>query len=144
MTCLPHGPRLGGAVSLSRHKKGVDTGDKRSYDRQDFAQLRLARFWGRWGLHVKQSVNGWSRIVWSWIALAAVLTAALSLAACGRKGPLDPPPSAALTQPAPAARPGLGEEHYGTPPGAPPPPAAAAPAPAAQQKTFFLDFLIGK
>jgi predicted small lipoprotein YifL len=145
VTCLPHGPRLAGAVSLSRHKKGVDTGDKRSYDKQDFAQLRFAQFWGRWGLHVKQSVNGWSRIVLSWIAVAAVLTAALSLAACGRKGPLDPPPSAALTQPPPpATRPGLGEEHYGTPPGAPPPPAAAAAAPAPQQKTFFLDFLIGK
>lgn len=92
---------------------------------------------------MKQSVNGWGRIVLSWVAVAVALTAALGLAACGRKGPLDPPPSAALTQPAPpAARPGLGEEHYGTPPGAPPPTAAAAPAP--QQKSFFLDFLIGK
>ncbi len=99
---------------------------------------------------MKQSVNQWSRInLCSRIALAALLTGALGLTACGRKGPLDPPPSAGLT---PATdytpRPGLGEEHYGTPPGAPPP-AAAAPAPAAppppqQQKTFFLDFLIGK
>jgi predicted small lipoprotein YifL len=90
---------------------------------------------------VKQSVNRWSRI-----ALAAVLSGALGLAACGRKGPLDPPPSASLTQPSAfTPRPGLGEEHYGTPPGAPPPAAAAAPAatPPAQ-KTFFLDFLLGK
>ena len=80
--------------------------------------------------------------------MAAVLTGALGLAACGRKGPLDPPPSAGLT---PAAaytpRPGLGEEHYGAPPGAGAPRAAAATAPAPPpppQKTFFLDFLLGK
>jgi predicted small lipoprotein YifL len=90
---------------------------------------------------VKQSVNRWSRV-----ALAAVLTGALGLAACGRKGPLDPPPGAGLTPTtAYTPRPGLGEEHYGTPPGAPPPAAAApAPAPPPQQKTFFLDFLLGK
>jgi len=94
---------------------------------------------------VKQSVNRWSRIT-----LAVVLTGALGLAACGRKGPLDPPPSAGLTpSTAYAPRPGLGEEHYGTPPGAalvPAPAAAAAPPPGPppQQKTFFLDFLVGK
>lgn len=89
-----------------------------------------------------QSVDRWGRI-----ALAAVLTGALGLAACGRKGPLDPPPSASLP-PAPTAytRPGLGAEHVGTPPGAAPAPAAAAaaPAPPPQHKTFFLDFLLGK
>ncbi len=97
---------------------------------------------------MKKSVNRWSRI-----ALAAVLTGAMGLAACGRKGPLDPPPSAGLTPTtAYSPRPGLGEEHYGTPPGAgaspgagaPPPAAAAAPAPPPPQKTFFLDFLLGK
>jgi predicted small lipoprotein YifL len=101
---------------------------------------------------VKQSVNRWSRVGLSRIALAAVLTGALGLAACGRKGPLDAPPSAALPQsPAYTPRPGLGEEHYGTPPGAPtaaaPAAAADAPAPGAApppQKTFFLDFLLGK
>lgn len=79
--------------------------------------------------------------------MAAVLTGALGLAACGRKGPLDPPPSAGLTPTtAYTPRPGLGEEHYGSPPGAgaPPPAAAAAPAPPPQQKTFFLDFLLGR
>jgi predicted small lipoprotein YifL len=89
---------------------------------------------------VKQSVNRWSRI-----ALAAVLTGALGLAACGRKGPLDPPPSAGLTPSTTyTPRPGLGEEHYGSPPGAAPAPVAAAPAPPPQQKAFFLDFLLGK
>lgn len=81
--------------------------------------------------------------------MAAVLTGALSLAACGRKGPLDPPPSAGLT-PNTAYTPGpsLGQEHYAVPSGATPPPSGAvAPPPAApppQQKTFFLDFLLGK
>jgi predicted small lipoprotein YifL len=106
---------------------------------------------------VKQSVNRWGLIGagrtglgLSRIALAAVLTGALGLAACGRKGPLDPPPNASLP-PAPATaytpRPGLGEEHYGAPPGAAPGPGAVAAAPTApppQQKTFFLDFLLGK
>jgi predicted small lipoprotein YifL len=103
---------------------------------------------------VKQSVNRWSRIdQWSRIALVAVLTGALGLAACGRKGPLDPPPSAGLT-PNTAYTPlfpSLGEEHYGVPPGATPPPppasapaAPAAPAPPPQKKTFFLDFLLAK
>jgi predicted small lipoprotein YifL len=119
---------------------------------------------------VKPSVNRWSLItssgvasngIWTRIAVAAALTAALGLAACGRKGPLDPPPSASLPE-TPAnytARPGLGEQSYGAPASflAPPSPAdaalpaaparPAAPAPAApppQQKTFFLDFLLGK
>jgi predicted small lipoprotein YifL len=102
-------------------------------------------FNGKQSFDGKQSISRWSRI-----ALAAVLTGALGLAACGRKGPLEPPPSAALPQsPAYASsRPGLGEEHYGTPPGAaaaPAPAAAAAPAgPPPAQKTFFLDFLINK
>jgi predicted small lipoprotein YifL len=101
---------------------------------------------------VKQSVNRWSRIdQWSRIALAAALTGALGLTACGRKGPLDPPPSAGLTSdtartPAPS-----GQEHFfGVPSGlTPPPSAAAAPAPAPgapppPKKTFFLDFLLAK
>jgi predicted small lipoprotein YifL len=94
---------------------------------------------------VKQSVNRWSRI-----ALAVVLTGALGLAACGRKGPLDPPPSAALPHsPIEAPRHGLGEENYGVAPGFPAPPTAAvaaapAPVPPSQQKTFPLDFLLAK
>jgi predicted small lipoprotein YifL len=79
------------------------------------------------------------------------MTAPLALAACGRKGPLDPPPSAGITPPpAYAPRSSLGEENYGPLPppaderprsaAAPPPPAATQPPP----KTFFLDFLLGK
>jgi len=97
------------------------------------------------GEYVKPSVNRWSRI-----AVMAVLTAALGLGACGRKGPLDPPPSAALPPP-PATTPAPGlAEHYvpappiGAPGGAPAPAAAPPPAAAPQQKTFFLDFLLGK
>jgi len=36
-------------------------------------------------------------------ALALVLVLPLALGACGRKGPLDPPPSAAIPPPGPAA-----------------------------------------
>jgi len=95
---------------------------------------------------VKQSVDQWSRL-----ALVAAMTAALGLAACGRKGLLDPPPSAGLTPPpAYAPRPSLGEENYGPvppPAGERPRPAVAAPPPAtepAPPKTFPLDFLLGK
>jgi predicted small lipoprotein YifL len=95
---------------------------------------------------VKQSVGRSMRL-----ALVAVMTAALGLAACGRKGPLDPPPTAAPSPPpANAPRASLGEENYGPlppPAGEHPPSAAAPPPPAATQpprKTFFLDFLIGK
>ena len=41
-----------------------------------------------------------------WIALIGALIASLGLSACGRKGPLDPPPAASYTaqQPAPSAQ----------------------------------------
>jgi predicted small lipoprotein YifL len=94
-------------------------------------------FGDRW-VQVKQSVGRSMRL-----ALVAVMTAALGLAACGRKGPLDPPPTAAPNPPPANAPPQAGERPpNATAPtaAAPPPPAAAQPA----QKTFFLDFLIGK
>ena len=93
---------------------------------------------------MKQSVDRWSRL-----ALVAAMTAALGLAACGRKGPLDPPPGAGLTPPpAYAPRPSLGEENYGPapPPAGERPRTAAAPPATAEPppKAFPLDFLLGK
>ena len=38
-------------------------------------------------------------------ALAAVLISAVGLSACGRKGPLEPPPKADVTTPQPGANP---------------------------------------
>jgi len=103
-----------------------------------------ARFCG--GAWVGISVDRLDRV-----ALAVALVAALGLAACGRKGPLDAPPAAGLTDPqAPTPRPSLGEESDSLLPPLPntdakPQRTGTAPA-AAQQppKTFFLDFLIGK
>jgi predicted small lipoprotein YifL len=66
------------------------------------------------------------------LALVAALTAALGLTACGRKGPLEPPPSASIT--APPAQGPAGQQRYD---------AAGKPiAPERQQKTFFLDWLL--
>jgi predicted small lipoprotein YifL len=92
---------------------------------------------------VKQSVDRWSRL-----ALVAAMTAALGLAACGRKGPLDPPPGEGLTPPAAyGPHPSLGEENYGPAPTSERPRTAAAPPPTAAPpppKTFPLDFLLAK
>ena len=106
--------------------------------------------YGTGGVQVKQSVDRWSRVAWAAAMTAAIATAAFGLSACGRKGPLDPPPSAGIAPPpAYAPRPSLGEENYAP---APPPqvanPArtAAAPPPAGPppNKSFFLDFLLAK
>jgi len=92
---------------------------------------------------VNRSLDRWSRL-----ALAAAMMAALGLTACGRKGPLDPPPSAGLTTPqAYPARPSLGEEGVTPPPDNRARAANAAPSsapPPPPQKTFFLDFLLAK
>jgi predicted small lipoprotein YifL len=87
-------------------------------------------------------------------ALVVALVLPLALTACGRKGPLDPPPSAALP-PAPAAGPAAnvapGPQTYvdpltpiGTAQQAPPVVATQAlPAPTQPaNKTFILDPLI--
>jgi predicted small lipoprotein YifL len=76
------------------------------------------------------------------LALAALLSAAVGLAACGRKGPLDVPPDPALAEPATTLPP--------PPPGAPE--AANAKygfdaqgnpvAPTGPRKRFFLDPLL--
>jgi predicted small lipoprotein YifL len=63
------------------------------------------------------------------LALVAALAAAL--AGCGRKGPLEPPPSAAITAPPAGA---AGAQRYD---------AAGKPTkPAGQRKTFLLDWLL--
>jgi len=78
------------------------------------------------------------------LALVAVTAAAvLGLAACGRKGNLDPPPNASLTEPA-TPRPSLGEDSDSLAPQPPPRAAPASNSPPAPPKSFFLDFLIGK
>jgi predicted small lipoprotein YifL len=89
----------------------------------------------------------------SGLLLAAAVTAAFALSGCGRKGPLDPPPMAGL--PAPPAytsqQRSLGEENtFAAPPGeraaARGQAAAQAPpgTPPPQQRSFPLDFLVGK
>lgn len=70
------------------------------------------------------------------MAVAGALIAALGLSACGRKGPLDPPPYAAAPNnnlraaPAGTANPGSPVENPGT---------SRSPAP---NQTFILDGLI--
>lgn len=68
------------------------------------------------------------------IAVIGALVAALGLAGCGRKGGLDPPPAAAVADPAVAAQPGLGPEVA-------PDGRAQAPAQGPQRRTP-IDFLL--
>lgn len=78
------------------------------------------------------------------MALVGALMAALGVGGCGRKGALDPPPSASLSgnQAAPS--------HADPAPDAfllggraePPPPDAPSPLGPAARRTFFLDWLI--
>jgi predicted small lipoprotein YifL len=79
------------------------------------------------------------------LAMIAALGAGFALAGCGRKGPLEPPPSAAIAQPAPD-QPSLGETNDPNMTGfvRPPPATKSAPAPVAppEKRSFFLDFLI--
>jgi predicted small lipoprotein YifL len=64
------------------------------------------------------------------MALIAVLAAAFALSACGRKGPLDPPPSASLAGQEPAST-GLVMDSEGRP-----------IAPAGPKKRIPLDVLL--
>jgi predicted small lipoprotein YifL len=70
------------------------------------------------------------------IALIGALVAALGLAGCGRKGGLDPPPAAAVADPAVVAQPGLGPSPEVAPDGR-----AVAPAQGPQRRTP-IDFLL--
>jgi predicted small lipoprotein YifL len=77
---------------------------------------------------------------WARIAAVAAIAAALGLSACGRKGPLDPPPYASAHQgepgqPAPAGR---AEPQMGIGPDG----KAAAPVRARDNPPFILDWLV--
>jgi predicted small lipoprotein YifL len=79
------------------------------------------------------------------LAAFAALGAALALGGCGRKGPLDAPPSAAIS-PAPD-QPSLGDNNDPNMTGYRRAPSATAAAPATQppppdKRTFILDPLI--
>jgi predicted small lipoprotein YifL len=65
------------------------------------------------------------------------------LVACGRKGPLDPPPSAAIPEPPSAAQKAYIDPTTPTGAAQPAPVAQASPAAPPQKKTFFLDPLLG-
>ena len=69
-------------------------------------------------------------------ALIGLLALSLGLAACGRKGPLDPPPGASLagSQPRPAGAPGYGSQPIG--------PDGKPLAPAGVNKSIPLDVLL--
>jgi predicted small lipoprotein YifL len=77
------------------------------------------------------------------LAAVGALLGALALGACGRKGPLDLPPSASVTQPEPP--PGDAPDPmfsgYARPPQPEPakPPVTAQPA---EKKRFLLDWLL--
>jgi predicted small lipoprotein YifL len=80
------------------------------------------------------------------LATIAALTAAFALAGCGRKGPLDPPPSASISPP-PQNEPTLGETNDPNMPGfrRAPRQTAVAPAPTSvppEKRSFILDPLI--
>ena len=64
------------------------------YVRSEPGSGRLEPFRGEWGASI---VSSGDRRVIVRAALAAVLVSAVGLSACGRKGPLEPPPSAAAT-----------------------------------------------
>jgi predicted small lipoprotein YifL len=91
-------------------------------------------------------VVGLRGCVCSRLGLVLVLTAALALAACGRKGALEAPPSAAL--PAPQVQPSVAEPPPDpslasvlpeAAPAAPPSPSLAAPP---RQSSTPLDWLL--
>jgi predicted small lipoprotein YifL len=84
---------------------------------------------------LETSVNRSAGIPFVRLAVLGALAAALALAGCGRRGPLELPPSAAIDSPQvagqPPSPPGM------LPSGEPIPPPANAP-----KKRFFLDFLL--
>jgi predicted small lipoprotein YifL len=82
---------------------------------------------------------------WARLAAVGALVAALGLSACGRKGPLDPPPSASAQHSAQAAPAGpaiLGSPQPGAGVGVGRDGKAAAPPPSGENRPFILDWLV--
>jgi len=75
------------------------------------------------------------------IAAMTALATGLALASCGRKGPLEPPPSANLSSPPASSQPTLGEPEHDALEGERRTTTAERPS-SDQKKTFPLDFLI--
>ena len=83
--------------------------------------------------------------LFSGLAVIAVLTAALTLADCGRKGPLDSPPAAAVTGDQAAPKPGSAPADKSAAPvdkSAALGPDGKPIAPADPNKRFFLDGIL--
>jgi predicted small lipoprotein YifL len=79
------------------------------------------------------------------VAMLAAIIAAAGLSGCGRKGGLDPPPTASLTNPQQVPPgPSMGEQSDSPTQSlmAPPPTPQTAPPPPAAKKWFPLDFLL--
>jgi predicted small lipoprotein YifL len=78
------------------------------------------------------------------VAMLAAIIAAAGLSGCGRKGGLDPPPTASLTNPQQVPPGSMGEQSDSPTQSlmAPPPTPQTAPPPPAAKKSFPLDFLL--
>ena len=77
------------------------------------------------------------------LALIGVAVASLTLAGCGRKGPLDPPPGASLAEPEPNAAPVGASDPLVAPIGQTRESATSQPrATAGPNKRIFLDNLL--
>ena len=76
------------------------------------------------------------------LALAGALVASLGLAACGRKGPLDPPPSASASAPPAQSRSPNPNPFAASPLGSGQEDETATQAPQAPNRSFFLDGLL--
>jgi predicted small lipoprotein YifL len=78
---------------------------------------------------------------WARIAGIGMVAVALGLSSCGRKGPLDPPPAAAVPgalEGAPADLPPQSRQAGGVGPDG----KAIAPPPSGRREPFFLDWLL--
>jgi predicted small lipoprotein YifL len=89
---------------------------------------------------IEFSVQGWARSAAVGVVVAAIC---LSASACGRKGPLDPPPGAAqYSQPAPTPAGSAGLAPADGQVGVDRDGKAIAPPPSKQRQPFILDWLV--